>query len=64
MVEALPQGGLDPMLDLPWDSVEMDKSVKRVRCGACRGCLGEDCGQCANCMDKPKFGGAGASRKR
>ena len=37
-----------------------DRSAKRTRCGECSGCLGEDCGKCANCADKPKFGGAGA----
>lgn len=41
-----------------WEPTE-DKLVKRVRCGECRGCLGEDCGTCANCADKPKFGGQG-----
>ena len=31
---------------------------KRTRCGDCDGCqVGEDCGTCSNCLDKPKFGG-------
>lgn len=43
-----------------YDIAADDKSAKRVRCGECRGCMGDDCGHCANCADKPKFGGAGA----
>ena len=33
---------------------------KRTRCGDCHGCqVGEDCGTCSNCLDKPKYGGTG-----
>ncbi|TTO95318.1 Histone-lysine N-methyltransferase 2A [Bagarius yarrelli] len=34
------------------------KGRRSRRCGQCPGCqVPEDCGQCANCLDKPKFGG-------
>ncbi|XP_035214983.1 LOW QUALITY PROTEIN: histone-lysine N-methyltransferase trithorax-like [Stegodyphus dumicola] len=35
------------------------KTVKfrKVRCKQCEGCLAEDCGECAYCLDKKKFGG-------
>ena len=37
------------------------KPKKTKRCGECPGCrhdVREDCGECLNCLDKPKFGGA------
>ena len=37
--------------------------VSKVRCGECTSCLRRDCGVCANCRDKPRFGGNGV-RKR
>ncbi|XP_060743641.1 histone-lysine N-methyltransferase 2A isoform X2 [Tachysurus vachellii] len=34
------------------------KGRRSRRCGQCPGCqVPEDCGKCANCLDKPKFGG-------
>ena len=30
---------------------------KNKSCGACKGCLREECEKCRNCKDKPKFGG-------
>ncbi|XP_053502373.1 histone-lysine N-methyltransferase 2A isoform X2 [Ictalurus furcatus] len=34
------------------------KGRRSRRCGQCSGCqVPEDCGHCANCLDKPKFGG-------
>ncbi|KAK3531207.1 hypothetical protein QTP70_015124 [Hemibagrus guttatus] len=34
------------------------KGRRSRRCGQCPGCqVPEDCGHCANCLDKPKFGG-------
>ena len=36
---------------------------RTVRCGTCKGCLRENCGECSNCLDKPRFGGKGL-RKR
>ncbi|KFM65360.1 Histone-lysine N-methyltransferase MLL, partial [Stegodyphus mimosarum] len=35
------------------------KTVKfrKVRCKQCEGCRAEDCGKCAYCLDKKKFGG-------
>jgi len=49
---------------------ESDKTYKvdrnrssRFRCGVCKHCMSLDCGKCANCLDKIKFGGTG-KRKR
>lgn len=36
---------------------------RSVRCGTCKQCTNMDCGECSNCLDKPKFGGKGV-RKR
>ncbi|KAM3873090.1 histone-lysine N-methyltransferase 2B [Diretmus argenteus] len=34
------------------------------RCGVCKGCNHEDdCGECMNCLDKPKFGGPNTKRQ-
>ena len=33
--------------------------ARRGRCKRCHFCLRPDCGQCTNCLDKPKFGGPG-----
>uniref|UniRef100_H3DM94 Lysine (K)-specific methyltransferase 2Bb n=1 Tax=Tetraodon nigroviridis TaxID=99883 RepID=H3DM94_TETNG len=34
------------------------------RCGVCKGCNTEDdCGECINCLDKPKFGGPNTKRQ-
>ncbi|CAL9683943.1 unnamed protein product [Knipowitschia caucasica] len=34
------------------------KGRRSRRCGQCSGCqVPEDCGECTNCLDKPKFGG-------
>ena len=30
---------------------------KRKRCYECKGCMAKACGECANCLDMPKFGG-------
>uniref|UniRef100_A0ABD2X5D8 DNA (cytosine-5)-methyltransferase n=1 Tax=Trichogramma kaykai TaxID=54128 RepID=A0ABD2X5D8_9HYME len=41
-----------------------DKLVlKRRRCGTCEACLEVDCGKCASCKDKPRFGGPGTSKQ-
>ena len=37
---------------------------KRSRCGRCVGCLNPDCGVCAHCLDKPKFGGPGKRKSK
>jgi len=38
--------------------------TKRARCGACASCtLREDCGNCHNCRDKPKYGGPGVKKQ-
>lgn len=33
------------------------------RCGECEGCMRDDCGKCASCMDKPRFGGKGTKKR-
>ncbi len=37
--------------------------TQKYRCGKCDECLVGDCGCCASCLDKPRFGGPG-SRKQ
>jgi hypothetical protein len=39
------------------------KAAKSRRCGECEGCMRDDCGQCAACSDKPRFGGRGTKKK-
>ena len=39
------------------------KATKTRRCGECEGCMRDDCGQCAACADKPRFGGRGSKKK-
>ena len=56
-------GGPRSTMDLSLVEPAEDKTGKRVRCGECQGCMGEDCGHCANCADKPKFGGAGTPER-
>lgn len=34
-----------------------------VQCGRCVFCLWGDCGECANCLDKRKFGGPGTKKQ-
>ena len=38
--------------------------LKRSACRQCEKCLREDCGECVNCMDKPKFGGLNKIKQR
>ncbi|KAK5611023.1 hypothetical protein CRENBAI_023077 [Crenichthys baileyi] len=38
--------------------------VRSRRCGICKGCSIEgDCGECVNCLDKPKFGGPNTKKQ-
>ncbi|XP_041867439.1 histone-lysine N-methyltransferase 2B isoform X3 [Melanotaenia boesemani] len=38
--------------------------VRSRRCGSCKGCMvEEDCANCVNCLDKPKFGGPNTKRQ-
>jgi len=39
------------------------KRPRSVRCGKCEGCERDDCGECKNCLDKPKFGGIGQRKQ-
>ena len=39
------------------------KLVRLTRCGECFECAQEDCGKCANCLDKFKFGGTGKRKQ-
>ena len=38
--------------------------LKRSACRQCEKCLREDCGECVNCLDKPKNGGLNKIRQR
>lgn len=41
-----------------------DGGVRSRRCGFCKGCsIEEDCANCINCLDKPKFGGPNTKRQ-
>lgn len=37
--------------------------ARKRRCQQCHGCLAQDCGNCNNCKDKPKFGGPGRKKQ-
>uniref|UniRef100_A0A4W3HIQ9 [histone H3]-lysine(4) N-methyltransferase n=1 Tax=Callorhinchus milii TaxID=7868 RepID=A0A4W3HIQ9_CALMI len=40
------------------------KGRRSRRCGQCPGCqVPDDCGQCTNCLDKPKFGGRNVKKQ-
>ena len=36
---------------------------QKYRCNKCDDCLAGDCGECASCLDKPKFGGRGLRKQ-
>ena len=36
---------------------------RRPKCNCCSGCLSKECGQCAACRDKSKFGGPGKMKQ-
>ncbi len=38
-------------------------AAKVRRCGECEGCMRDDCGDCAACADKPRFGGKGTKKR-
>lgn len=40
-----------------------ERASKSRRCGECEGCMRDDCGNCAACRDKPRFGGKGSKKK-
>ena len=40
-----------------------ERASKSRRCGECEGCMRDDCGTCAACRDKPRFGGKGSKKK-
>ena len=40
-----------------------NKKIRTARCGSCTGCVRGDCGECKNCLDKPKFGGRGIKKQ-
>ena len=42
---------------------QFGKLVRLTRCGQCYECAQEDCGTCASCMDKLKFGGPGKRKQ-
>ena len=49
-----------PCLGLGGPGVECAMSrTRRTRCGVCQECVREECGECAGCRDKIKYGGEG-----
>ena len=40
-----------------------NKRLRSARCGVCPGCNSGDCGECKNCLDKPRFGGPGCRKQ-
>lgn len=47
-----------------YQKIQPRKSFK-VRCKRCKGCLlQQDCGQCVDCKDKPRFGGQGTRKQQ
>ena len=55
---------IPPLLTIPkgvWKCCECAavEYKRMMRCGECENCLRDDCGKCAMCKDKPKFGGPG-----
>ena len=42
---------------------DLSKKAPSSRCGSCTECMRGDCGGCKYCLDKPKFGGLGRSKK-
>ena len=36
---------------------------RKQRCGACAGCLGENCGQCRFCLNMKQYGGPGTLKQ-
>ena len=38
--------------------------TRKMKCGQCDACRRPDCGKCANCLDKKKFGGPHRHRQR
>ena len=41
-----------------------NKNHRFRSCLKCSGCLKDNCGKCAFCLDMPKFGGAGTRRQK
>ena len=37
---------------------DSSRQRSRHRCGSCDACMVDDCGECRNCLDKPRFGGS------
>jgi len=50
---------LDDVRKMPHDP----KRKRWTACGLCTACLATDCGDCINCLDKPKFGGQGVRKQ-
>jgi len=62
MVEKVKKAwGSRPRKAINW---EIHILKRQIACGGCAACSREDCGECINCLDKPKFGGAGRSKQR
>ena len=52
-----------PHLGSSTESKRAHSSPHSSRCGGCQGCVRGDCGECKNCLDKPKFGGRGIKKQ-
>ena len=39
------------------------KHVRFLRCNNCVYCTRKDCGECPNCLDKPRYGGEGKKKQ-
>ena len=56
---------IEAKVNSPVKPLEIYGSAKKLGvCKQCPGCLAEDCGQCRQCLDKPKFGGPGRQKQK
>jgi hypothetical protein len=47
-----------------WRIIIPSRTAPLRACGQCEGCRQPECGNCAACLDKPKYGGPHRLRKR
>jgi len=49
------------------DADDRPRQRRRLTCGGSdkgKSCATPDCGECTNCLDKPKFGGSNIKKQR